>query len=317
MSSTSYESAIDTSSEISPGSVDASPSRPATIYNLPLKPVITIRPSKPWAPLKLRSLWAYRELLYFLIWRDIKVRYKQTLLGATWAVIQPLTMMLIFAYFFGMLARLPTEGVPSGLFYYAGMSLWTFFSGSALSGANSLIGNTNLITKVYFPRLIIPSSAVLAGVVDLAITSVLLFPLLVYYGFSISWRLLLLVPISGLITVLALAMGILFSALNTKYRDVRYALPFLLQVWMFLSPVIYPASMVPRQWRWLFSLNPLAGIIGSYRASLFGQPVHWGALAYSILLTLIDLPVAAYTFPRLGKSSRKVFSQVEPAVGYS
>lgn len=306
MSSTSYESSGDMSTSLDPESVEAPAPTRATTYSLPLKPVITIRPSKPWAPLKLRSLWAYRELLYFLIWRDIKVRYKQTLLGATWAVIQPLTMMLIFAYFFGLLARLPTEGVPSGLFYYAGMSLWTFFSGAALSGANSLIGNTNLITKVYFPRLIIPSAAVLAGVVDLIITSVLIFPLLAYYGFSVSWRLLLLVPISGLITLLALAMGILFSALNTKYRDVRYALPFLLQVWMFISPVIYPASMVPREWRWLFSLNPLAGIIGGYRASLFGQPIHWGALAYSILFTIMALSVAAYTFRRMEKSFAEV-----------
>jgi homopolymeric O-antigen transport system permease protein len=306
MESTSYESSADTSSDESPGSVDVSPLPRATTYNLPLKPVITIRPSKPWAPLKLRSLWAYRELLYFLIWRDIKVRYKQTLLGATWAVIQPLTMMLIFTYFFGMLARLPTEGVPSGLFYYAGLSLWTFFSNAALSGANSLIGNTNLITKVYFPRLIIPSAAVLAGLLDLVITSVLIFPLLLYYGFGLHWRLLLLLPISGLITMLALAMGILFSALNTKYRDVRYALPFLLQVWMFLSPIIYPASLVPREYRWLFSLNPLAGIVGGYRATLFGQPIHWGALAYSILFTIIMLSVAAYTFRRMEKSFAEV-----------
>ncbi len=305
-SSTSYESSAETARGVDPGSVDAQVPTPATTYSLPLNPVITIRASKPWAPLNLRSLWAYRELLYFLVWRDVKVRYKQTFLGLTWAIIQPLTMMLIFTYFFGILARLPTEGVPSGLFYYAGLSLWTFFSGAALSGANSLIGNTNLITKVYFPRLIIPSAAVLAGVLDLIITSVLIFPLLFYYGFSVNWRLLLLLPISGLITMLALAMGILFSALNTKYRDVRYALPFLLQVWMFLSPVIYPASMVPREWRWLFSLNPLAGIVGGYRASLFGLPVHWGALAYSSLFTIIMLSVAAYTFRRMEKSFAEV-----------
>ena len=306
MSSTSYESSSDQREvEVLP-SADGGPQSPAATYQLPLKPVITIRPSKPWSPLNLRSLWAYRELLYFLIWRDIKVRYKQTMLGATWAIIQPLIMMLIFTVFFSKLARIPTEGIPSGLFYYAGLSLWMFFTNAAMSGANSLIGNTNLITKIYFPRLIIPSAAVLANLLDFAIASLLLLPLLIYFGFGMTWRLWLLVPISALITTLALAMGVLFSALNTKYRDVRYALPFLLQVWMFVSPVIYPSSLVPREWRWLFSLNPLTGIIGSYRASLFGQPVHWGALAYSILFTLIFLSVAAYTFRRMERSFAEV-----------
>ncbi|MDQ2920453.1 MAG: ABC transporter permease, partial [Acidobacteriota bacterium] len=231
MSSTSYDGSSDTSRSAEPASVDAQPQARATTYKLPPKPVITIRASKPWAPLNLRSLWAYRELMYFLMWRDIKVRYKQTFLGATWAIIQPLTMMLIFTFFFSKLARIPTEGIPSGLFYYSGLSLWMFFSNAAMGGASSLIGNTNLITKVYFPRLIIPSAAVLACLLDFAIASLLLIPLLVYYGFGVTWRLLLLLPISALITTLALAMGVLFSALNTKYRDVRYALPFLLQVW--------------------------------------------------------------------------------------
>jgi lipopolysaccharide transport system permease protein len=306
MSSTSYESSPESSSGAEPASVPAQPQSRATTYKLPLKPVITIKASRPWSPLNLRSLWVYRELLYFLIWRDLKVRYKQTFLGATWAIIQPLIMMLIFTFFFSKLARIPTEGIPSGLFYYAGLSLWMFFSNAVMNGANSLIGNTNLITKVYFPRLIIPSAAVLAGLLDLAISSLLLVPLLFYYGFGVTWRLLLLLPISVVITTLALAMGVLFSALNTKYRDVRYALPFLLQVWMFVSPVIYAASLVPREWRWLFSLNPLTGIVGSYRASLFGQPIHWGALAYAMVFTLILLSVSAYTFRRMEKSFAEV-----------
>jgi len=306
MSSTSYESSAEAGSSAEPAPVDPQPrSRPAP-YTLPTKPITTIKASRPWAPLNLRSVWNYRELLYFLIWRDIKVRYKQTVLGAAWAIIQPLIMMLIFTFFFGKLARIPTEGVPSGLFYYAGLSLWMFFSNSAMSGANSLTSSTNLITKVYFPRLIIPSAAVLAGVLDFAIASILLFPLLFFYGFGVNWRLLLLLPISILTTMLALAMGILFSALNTKYRDVRYALPFLLQVWMFVSPIIYAASLVPRELRWLLALNPLTGIVGSYRAALFGQPIHWGALAYSILLTLIFLSFAAYTFRRMEKSFAEV-----------
>ncbi|HVQ40211.1 MAG TPA: ABC transporter permease [Pyrinomonadaceae bacterium] len=305
MSSTSYDGSADPSQLAAPARDDLPDPRPTT-YHLPPKPVITIRPSKPWAPLNLRSLWAYRELLFFLIWRDVKVRYKQTVLGATWAIIQPLTMMMIFTVFFSQLARIPTEGVPSGLFYYSGLSLWMFFSNAAMGGANSLIGNTNLITKIYFPRLIIPSAAVLACVIDFAIASLLLIPLLIYYNFSVSFRFLLLLPISAVITILALAMGVLFSALNTKYRDVRYALPFLLQVWMFVSPVIYPSSLVPREWRWLFSLNPLTGIISGYRAALFGQPIHWGALAYSMLFTLIFLSIAAYTFRRMERSFAEV-----------
>ena len=214
--------------------------------------------------------------------------------------------MLIFAFFFSKLARIPTEGIPSGLFYYAGLSLWMFFSNAVMNGANSLIGNTNLITKVYFPRLIIPSAAVLAGLLDFAISSLLLIPLLFYYGFGVTWRFLLLLPISIVLTTLALAMGVLFSALNTKYRDVRYALPFLLQIWMFVSPIIYAASLVPREWRWLFSLNPLTGIVGSYRASLFGQQIHWGALAYAMVFTLMFLSVSAYTFRRMEKSFAEV-----------
>jgi lipopolysaccharide transport system permease protein len=305
MSSTSYEGSSETSAVAEPEAETGPPTRP-TVYDLPAKPVITIRASRQWSPLNLRSLWVYRELLYFLIWRDIKVRYKQTFLGATWAILQPLTMMLIFTFFFSKLARIPTEGIPSGLFYYSGLSLWTFFSNAVMGGANSLIGNTNLITKVYFPRLIIPSAAVLACLIDFAIASLLLIPLLFFYGFGVTWKVLLLLPISALTTTLALAMGVLFSALNTKYRDVRYALPFLLQVWMFVSPIIYAASLVPREWRWLFSLNPLTGIVGSYRASLFGQPIHWGALAYSIMLTIVFLSISAYTFRRMERSFAEV-----------
>src|SRR5712664_1743553 len=211
MSSTSYESSSDSNSGAEPASLEAQPRpRPAT-YRLPTKPVITIKASRPWSPLNLRSLWVYRELLYFLVWRDLKVRYKQTFLGASWAIIQPLIMMLIFAFFFSKLAGIPTEGVPSGLFYYSGLTLWMFFSNAVMNGANSLIGNTNLITKVYFPRLIIPSAAVLAGLLDFAISSLLLIPLLFYYGFGVTWQLLLLLPISLVITTLALAMGVLFS----------------------------------------------------------------------------------------------------------
>ena len=188
-------------------------------YNLPDKPVVTIEAHKSWVPLNLRDLWAYRELLYFLMWRDIKVRYKQTILGAAWAVIQPLVTMIIFTYFFGKLARVPTDGVPYPIFVYTALLIWTFFSNGVTNGANSLIGNSNLITKVYFPRLIIPSAAIGAGLLDFAIASVLLVGLLVYYGFTVTWGYLMILPLIMLTTLFALGVGIWFSALNIRYRD--------------------------------------------------------------------------------------------------
>lgn len=271
-------------------------------YALPDKPVVLIEPRKRWAALDLRDLWACRELLYFLMWRDIKVRYKQTVLGAAWAIIQPLVTMIIFTYFFGKLARVPTDGVPYPIFFYTGLLLWIFFSNGVTNGANSLIGNSNLITKVYFPRLIIPSAAVGAGLLDFAIASVLLIGLLIYYGFSPGWGYLMVLPLVVLTTLFALGVGIWFSAMNVKYRDVRYALPFLIQIWMFLSPIIYPSSMVPQEWRWVLSLNPLTGLVESFRASLFGRELPWLALAYSGVFTLVMLVYASYTFQRMERT---------------
>lgn len=270
-------------------------------YNLPEKPVVLIEAGKSWVALNLRDLWAYRELLYFLVWRDIKVRYKQTVLGAAWAILQPLVTMIIFTYFFGKLARVPTEGVPYPIFFYTGLLLWTYFSNAVTSGANSLIGNTNLITKVYFPRLIIPASAVGAGLVDFAIASVLLIGLLVYYRFPVTPGYAMLIPLVALTTGFALGMSVWLAALNVRYRDVRYALPFLIQVWLFVSPIIYPSSLVPEEWRWMMLLNPLTGIIESFRASLFGKEFHWLALGYSTLFTLLLLVYSSYTFRRMEK----------------
>jgi lipopolysaccharide transport system permease protein len=281
---------------------DSSAYMTESLYSLPEKPLVTIEPRRSWAPLNLRDLWANRELLYFLMWRDIKVRYKQTTLGAAWAIIQPLVTMMIFTYFFGKLARVPTEGVPSPIFFYSAVLLWTFFSNGVTSGANSLIGNSNLITKVYFPRLIIPSAAVGAGLLDFAIASILLVGLLVYYGFSVTWTYLMLLPLILLTTLLALGVGIWFSALNVKYRDVRYALPFLIQIWFFVSPIIYPSSLVPEEWRWLPALNPLTGIIESFRASMFGRPLPWLALAYSSAFALVMLVYSSYMFRKMERS---------------
>jgi lipopolysaccharide transport system permease protein len=267
-------------------------------YNLPSKPLVTIEAGRKWVPINFPDLWAYRELLYFLVWRDVKVRYKQTVLGAVWAILQPLVTMVIFTYFFGKLARVPTEGVPYPIFFYTGLLLWTYFSNAVTSGANSLVGNTNLITKVYFPRLIIPASAVGAGLIDFAIASVLLIGMLIYYNFPVTLGYLMLLPLVALTTAFALGLAIWLAALNVRYRDVRYALPFLIQIWLFVSPIIYPSSLVPEAWRWVMLLNPLAGIIEGFRAALLGRDLHWPALAYSTAFTIALLVYAGYTFRR-------------------
>src|SRR5262245_1684864 len=274
-------------------------------YHLPDQPVVLIEPTTSWA-IHVRDLWSYRELLYFLVWRDVKVRYKQTALGALWAVIQPLFTMLIFTYFFGKLARVPTDGIPYPIFFYSGLLVWTFFSNALSTGAASLVGNTNLITKVYFPRLLIPAATVLAGLLDFAIASLLLIALLIYYGFAITWAALMLIPLIALITLLALGVSAWLAALNVRYRDVRYALPFLIQVWLFMSPVIYPSSMVPDQWRWVLSLNPLTGIIESFRAALFGRSFPWAALAYSVACTVVVFIYSAFAFRRMERAFAEI-----------
>jgi lipopolysaccharide transport system permease protein len=252
--------------------------------------------------LNLRDLWAYRELLYFLTWRDVKVRYKQTVLGAAWAIIQPLFTMLLFTLFFGRLAGMPSEGIPYPLFAYAGLLPWTFFANAITSSGNSLVGSANLITKVYFPRMIIPGAAVAAGLVDFALASVLLAGMMVYYGVAITANVLLLPALVLLTVLLALGVGMWMSALNVKYRDIRYALPFVVQLWMFGSPVIYPATIVPVRWRWMLDLNPLTGIIEGFRAALFGRPFDWTALGLAGTLTVLFLSYAAYDFRRMEKT---------------
>jgi lipopolysaccharide transport system permease protein len=269
---------------------------------LPEEPLVVIEPSKSWVALNLRDIWTYRELLYFLVWRDVKVRYKQTLLGAAWAIIQPLFAMLIFTLFFGKLAGIKSDGVPYPLFAYAGLLPWTFFSNAVTNSGNSLVGSANLITKVYFPRIVIPAAAVMAGLVDFFFAFLTMIALMLYYRVPPSNGLLAL-PVLVLLTLaLALAVGMWMSALNVKYRDVRYALPFLIQLWMFASPIIYPSSLVPAKWHWLMSLNPLSGIVEGYRASLFSLPFDWRALGVSALLTLLALTYSLFTFKRMERS---------------
>lgn len=263
---------------------------------------IVIEPGGAGLELGLHDLWRYRELLYFLIWRDIKIRYKQTLLGAGWAIIQPLFAMLLFTLFFGRLARIPSDGVPYPLFAYAGLLPWTFFANALTNSGNSLVGSSSLITKVYFPRVIIPAAATLAGLLDFVIAFLLLIPMLIYYRIAVTWNLLLLPVFICLAVLLALGVGMWLSALNVKYRDIRYALPFLIQLWLFASPVIYPTSFMPERWRWVLALNPMTGIIEGFRASLFGGKLEALTTLTSAALTITILIISFFAFRRVEDS---------------
>jgi homopolymeric O-antigen transport system permease protein len=271
------------------------------LTSLPSEPIVVIEPRSSWKALDLSELWAYRELMYFLTWRDVKVRYKQTFLGVAWAVIQPLFTMIIFSLFFGRLGGMEsrTGGIPYPLFAYAGLLPWTFFSNALTASGNSLVGNANLITKVYFPRLIVPTAAVAAGLIDFAIGFVMLVFLMLYYQTPLTPNLLMIPILVVLITVLATGVGMWLSALNVKYRDIRFALPFAIQLWMFISPIIYPTEILPPKYHWLFSLNPLTGIIEAFRSALFGRPFNWTSVSISAVLTLLSLIYAGFSFSRV------------------
>jgi len=235
----------------------------------PQQRITVIRPSRGLS-LRLGELWAYRELLYFLVLRDVKVRYKQTVLGAAWAGLQPLTSMVIFTVIFGRLAKLPSDGVPYALFAYAGLLPWTYFAAGVAQSSLSLVGNANLVTKVYVPRILLPLSAIVVPLVDLAVAFVLLGVLMAGYGVAPGVELLAL-PLFLLFAIVTVAaLGLAFSAMNVRYRDVPYALPFLIQILLYVSPVVYPVSFVPERWQWLYSLNPMAGVIDGFRWSLLG-----------------------------------------------
>ncbi len=292
-----------------PSAVRRPPSEnpPSAIRNSPSeRPLVSIRAGGKFQGVDLKSLWDYRELLYFLTWRDVKLRYKQTLLGAAWAVIQPLFTMIIFSIFFGRLAGVPSDGIPYPLFAYAAVLPWTFFSNAVTNSGNSLVGSAYLITKVYFPRVIIPTAAVAAGLIDLMIAFGILIVLMIYYGVGVSGNLLIVPALVALTALLAVAVGMWASALNVKYRDVRYALPFAIQLWMFVTPIIYPISIAPARWRWVFILNPLAAIIEGYRSAFFGRPFDWSALAISAAITLALLVCAAAYF----RSVERTFADI-------
>lgn len=251
--------------------------------------VTIVRPPKGWVALNLKDLWDYRELLYFLVWRNIKVRYKQTLLGASWALIQPLATMVVFSVFFGKLAKVPSDGVPYPLFAYCGLLPWQLFSYAMTESSNSVVSNQQLITKVYFPRLVVPISAVISGLVDFAISFSLLLIMMPLYGVMPTVRILVL-PLFILFAIAtALAIGLWLSALNVEYRDVRYTIPFLTQFWLLITPVAYPSSLVPDKWRPLMGLNPIAGVVEGFRWALLGNRSGSGALMMVSVVIVIAL----------------------------
>jgi lipopolysaccharide transport system permease protein len=266
-------------------------------------PTIRIEPSHGWVSLKLRELWEYRELLYFLIWRDIKVRYKQTVLGAAWAIIQPFFTMVVFSLFFGRLAKVPSDGIPYPIFSYAALVPWTFFASGLSQASTAMVSQANLIKKVYFPRLAIPIAKVLAGTVDFVLAFILLLGMMLAYGIvptvNVLWLPLLL--LLALITSLGTALWL--TAMDVQFRDIRYTVPFITQFWMFATPIAYPSSLLPEPWRTLYGINPLAGVVEGFRWALLGTDTAPGPIIIvSSLVALTLLVSGAFYFRRMEKT---------------
>ncbi|HYO91031.1 MAG TPA: ABC transporter permease [Pyrinomonadaceae bacterium] len=265
---------------------------------------VLIEPSRGWAQLKLGELWEYRELLYFLAWRDIKIRYKQTALGLLWAVLQPFLTMLIFALFFGKLAGMSSDKLPYPLFAFAALVPWTFFANGLTQSSNSLVGSANLLKKVYCPRLVVPMSVVLGGLPDFALSFLVLLGMMAYYGIYPQWSVLVWLPLLLLLAlVTALGVGLWLSALNVKYRDVRYIVGFLTQIWMFATPVVYPANLLPGHWRLVYSINPMVGVIEGFRWALLGTDTAPGmSIVISAITALLILVTGTFYFRRMEKT---------------
>lgn len=245
----------------------------------------------------LDELWRYRELFYFLVWRDIKVRYKQTLLGVVWVVIQPFAAMVIFTVFFGKLAKMPSEGVPYAIFSYAALVPWTYFSSAVGRSGNSLIHNMNLITKVYFPRIALVVSSTVSGLIDYGVSFVVLLGLMQYFGIQLGWKILLVPLLTIVLVILSLGIGMILSSLNVKYRDIGHIIPFMMQLLLFVSPIIYPISMIPERYRGLASLNPLCGIINGFRSAILpSHQVNWQELSVSLAITMLLLVIGLIYF---------------------
>ncbi|MCO6450796.1 MAG: ABC transporter permease [Caldilineales bacterium] len=265
------------------------------------QPVVDITPSKKWHEIDLAGLWRHRDMLLLLVQRDIKVRYKQTFLGVFWAILQPLGPMLVFTLIFTQFLKVPVGEVPYAIFVLSGLVPWTFFSIGISNASNSLVSHASMISKVYFPRLVLPSATTLAGLVDMAVGCGLLFVLLVIYGFPFTWQLALLPIVIACLALLVFAIGLNFAALNTIYRDVRQALPLILQLWMFLTPVIYARTIVPPEWQWLLTLNPVTGLVETFRAVFLGLPIPWSHLGVSMLLCGVFLLTGSVLFVRMEK----------------
>ena len=265
--------------------------------------ITIIRPSEGWVSLKLQELWEYRELLYFLVWRDVKVRYKQTVLGAAWAIIQPFFTMVVFSLFFGKLAKMPSDGIPYPLFSFAALVPWAFFANGLSQASNSLVGSAHLITKVYFPRLVVPISSVISGILDFALAFVVLLGMTLYYGMIPTLNIIWLPFLLLLAFVTALGVGMWFSALNVQFRDVRYILPFLTQFWMFATPIVYPSSLLPEPWRTVYGLNPMVGVVEGFRWALLGTQTAPGPIVIvSSLASIAILIGGAFYFRRMEKT---------------
>jgi homopolymeric O-antigen transport system permease protein len=267
------------------------------------KNILRIEPSKGWVPLKIRDLWEYRELVYFLIWRNVKIRYKQTALGASWAIIQPFMTMLVFSLFFGRLAKVPSDNIPYPIFSFAGLVPWTFFSNSLALASNSLIGSAHLITKVYFPRLAIPIATVLSGVVDFAVAFLMLLVMMLYYGVTPMVRMMWLPVFLLLALVTSLGVALWLSALSVEYRDVQHVMPFILQFWLFATPIAYSSSMLSEPWRTLYGLNPMVGVVEGFRWALLGANTRPGPIIIvSSLAALVVLIGGAFYFRRMERT---------------
>jgi len=263
--------------------------------------LVTIKPVKGWVPLNLKDLWHYHELIYFLTWRDLKVRYKQSVLGVLWAILKPFMNMVVFTIFFGELAKIPSDGIPYPIFSYTGLLPWGFFAAALEVSARSMLQSGSMVSKIYFPRIIVPLSSVFANLVDFLIAFVILIGMMIFYQITPTINVLWLPVFILLAMITAIGVGLWFSALLVMYRDVNYLLPFITEIWKFVSPVVYSATLIPEKWQWLYSINPMAGVVSGFRWALLGKPetISFGSLAISAGISLVIFISGLYFFRRM------------------
>lgn len=266
-----------------------------------LPDLVTIKPVKGWVPLNLKDLWHYRELIYFLTWRDLKVRYKQSVLGVLWAILKPFMNMVVFTIFFGELAKIPSDGIPYPIFSYTGLLPWIFFASALEVSARSMLHSGSMVSKIYFPRIIVPLASVFANLVDFAISFIILIGMMIFYQITPTTNIFWLPVFLLLAMTAAIGVGLWFSALLVMYRDVNYLLPFITEIWKFVSPVVYSATMIPEKWQWLYSLNPMAGVVSGFRWALLGKPetISFPSIAISGGISLIIFISGLYFFRRM------------------